>query len=135
MELPKGLPLLRMIPHHAQSVNAPFPLIFFAWRLKPWLVTLSHNYSVSMSHLTYRPEDQFQERLNAERLKELFTKHDHQGLLDFALLLNHQASFNNSRAYWAICEAAKNMSEEFSLDKYMSMASDVLKDENTRGGI
>ena len=88
-----------------------------------------------MSHLTYRPEDQFQERLNAERLKELFTKRDHQGLLDFALLLNHQASFNNSRAYWAICEAAKNMSEEFSLDKYMSMASDVLKDENTRGGI
>ena len=79
-----------------------------------------------MSHLTYRPEDQFQERLNAERLKELFGKNDYRGLLDFALLLNHQASFNNSRAYWAICEAAKNMSQEFSLDKYLSMAEDII---------
>lgn len=79
-----------------------------------------------MSHLTYRPEDQFQERLNAERLKELFSKHDYQGLLDFSLLLNHQASFNNSRAYWAVCEAAKNMSEEFSLDKYLSMATELI---------
>ena len=78
-----------------------------------------------MSAPTYRPEDQFQERLNAERLKELFNKRDYQGLLDFALLLNHQASFNNSRAVWAIAEACKNMHEEFALEKYQAMIDDL----------
>lgn len=80
-----------------------------------------------MSAPTYRPEDQFQERLNAERLKELFSKGDHQGLLDFALLLNHQASFNNTRAHWALCEAAKNMSEEFALSKYEKMIGEIIE--------
>lgn len=79
-----------------------------------------------MSSLSYRPEDQFQERLNAERLKELFNSKDYQGLLDFSLLLNHQASFNNSRAFWAIMEAAKNMSEEFHIDKYSKIAQDLM---------
>jgi hypothetical protein len=125
VELPSGLPLLCMIPHHADSVNAPLPLIFFAWTFEPRLVTLSHNHVHIMSSPSYRPEDQFQERLNAERLKELFGKRDYQGLLELALLLNHQASFNNSRAYWAILESAKNMSEEFSLDKYIKMAQDL----------
>jgi hypothetical protein len=78
-----------------------------------------------MTPPTYRPEDQFQERLNSERLKELFGASDYQGLLDFALLLNHQASFNNSRAVWAIGEAMKNMSAEFSLDKYQKMIDDL----------
>lgn len=77
-----------------------------------------------MSSLIYRPEDQFQERLNAERLRELFNARDYQGLLEFSLLLNHQASFNNSRAYWAICQAALNMSQEFSLDKYMPVVAE-----------
>lgn len=71
-----------------------------------------------MSSPTYRQEDQFQERLNSERLKELFNLGDYHGLLEFALLLNHQASFNNSRVFWALSEAAKNMAEEFSLSKY-----------------
>lgn len=78
-----------------------------------------------MSTPSYRPEDQFQERLNAERLKELFSKRDYQGVLDFALLLNHQASFNNSRAVWAIAEACKNMHEEFALEKYQAMIDDL----------
>lgn len=78
-----------------------------------------------MTPLTYRPEDQFQERLNSERLKQLFRAGDHQGVLDFALLLNRQASFNNSRAMWAIGEAMKNMSAEFSLDKYQEMIDDL----------
>lgn len=77
---------------------------------------------------SYRPEDQFQERLNAERLKELFNRNDFQGLLDLALLLNHQASFNNSRAHWALLEAAKNMAAEFSLDKYEKMIEEVLNE-------
>ena len=79
-----------------------------------------------MSAPTYRPEDQFQERLNAERLKELFNKGDHQGLLDLALLLNHQASFNNSRAIWAIAEACKNMSEEFSIARWQKKLDDLV---------
>lgn len=78
-----------------------------------------------MSAPTYRPEDQFQERLNAERLKELFNKGDHQGLLDLALLLNHQASFNNSRAIWAIGEACKNMGEEFSIARWQKKLDDL----------
>lgn len=78
-----------------------------------------------MSPPTYRAEDQFQERLNAERLKELFRERDYQGLLELALLLNHQASFNNSRAIWAIGEAMKNMSAEFSIDKYQKMIKDL----------
>lgn len=80
-----------------------------------------------MSVPTYRPEDQFQERLNSERLKELFSCRDYQGLLDFALLLNHQASFNNSRVHWAIAEASKNMAEEFALSKYEKMAKEMFE--------
>ena len=76
-----------------------------------------------MEPLTYRPEDQFQERLNAERLKELFRRGDYQGLLDFALLLNYQASSANSRVHWALGEAATNMSKEFSIEKYMEFFS------------
>ena len=79
-----------------------------------------------MSSPTYRPEDQFQEFLNAKRLKELFNEKDYQGLLDFSLLLNHQASSNNSRAHWAIMEAAKNMSEEFHISKYLKMSEDLM---------
>ena len=114
-----------MIPHHAQSVNTPLPLIFFAWRLQPGLARFRHKHCLRLvSSLIYRPEDQFQERLNAERLKELFVLKDYQGLLEFSLILNHQASFNNSRAYWAICQAALNMSQEFSLDKYMPVVAE-----------
>lgn len=80
-----------------------------------------------MSAPTYRPEDQFQERLNGERLKELFNNRDYQGLLDLSLLLNHQASFNNSRAHWALLEASKNMAEEFALGKYEKMAEELLE--------
>jgi hypothetical protein len=115
-----------MIPHHANSVNTPFPFVFSAWRLKPRLVTVGHNHLFTMmSSPSYRAEDEFQERLNAEKLKELYAKNDYRGLLEFALLLNHQASFNNSRAAWAIGEAMKNMSAEFSLDKYQKMVDDL----------
>ena len=80
-----------------------------------------------MSAPTYRTEDQFQEKLNEKRLKELFNNRDYQGLLDFALLLSHQASFNNSRAFWALSEAAKNMAEEFALKKYDKMIGEIIE--------
>lgn len=79
---------------------------------------------MSMSDLSYRPEDELQETLNSRKLKELFAKGDYRGLLEMALLLSHQASYNNSRAHFAIMEAAKNMSEEFSLSKYMSFVEE-----------
>lgn len=81
-----------------------------------------------MSSLSYRAEDQFQERLNAERLKELFKTRDYNGLLELALLLNHQASFNNSRAHWAICEAAQNMTNAFKLEKYEQLAKELTQE-------
>jgi hypothetical protein len=80
-----------------------------------------------MSAPTYRTEDQFQEKLNEKRLKELFNNRDYQGLLDFALLLSHQASFNNSRVFWALSEAAKNMAEEFALKKYEKMIGEIIE--------
>ena len=116
-----------MIPHHADSVNTPLPSILLAWTFKPGLVRLVHGLPLtSMSDLSYRPEDDFQEALNSQRLKELFAKKDYRGLLEMALLLNRQASQNNSRAYFAIMEASKNMSNEFSLDRYMDAAREIL---------
>lgn len=57
----------------------------------------------------------------------MFRSGDYQGVLDMALLLNYQASFNNSKAHWAMQEAAKNMSEEFKIEKYKAMARELLE--------
>jgi hypothetical protein len=53
----------------------------------------------------YRQEDQFAEASNSMKLKELYRKGDYTGLLELALVLNHQASFNNSKMRWAMQEA------------------------------
>jgi hypothetical protein len=58
-----------------------------------------------MNTFHYRQEDRFTEESNSRRLKELYSVKDYKGLLELALLLNHQASFNNSKARWAITEA------------------------------
>lgn len=78
-----------------------------------------------MSTPTYRVEDELRERSNAVHLHKMFSDKDYQGVLEMALMLNYQASFNNSRAYWAIQEAAKNMSQEFSIDKYKKMIEEL----------
>jgi hypothetical protein len=78
-----------------------------------------------MSTPSYRPEDEFKEHTNAAHLKKMFKNGDYQGVLDMALVLNHQAFFNNSRAHWAIQEAAKNMSEEFAIEKYQKIVEDL----------
>lgn len=78
-----------------------------------------------MSSPTYRPEDELREKGNALRLKELFRDEDYRGLLDLALVLNFEACSNHSKMHWALQEAAKNMSEEFSIDKYKKMIEDL----------
>lgn len=57
-----------------------------------------------MNPLHYRQEDRFQEELNSRRLKELHKAGDINGLLDFALLLNHQVSSANSKIHWLMKE-------------------------------
>lgn len=53
-----------------------------------------------------RLEDELKQVSNAGRLKELHRIGDINGLLDFALLLNYESCLNNSRAFWAIQQAA-----------------------------
>ena len=52
----------------------------------------------------YRPEDKFTEASNALRLKQLYEARDYNGLLELALLINHQASFNSSRMKYFMYE-------------------------------
>lgn len=53
----------------------------------------------------YRQEDQFREASNAAKLKQLHADRDYTGLLEFALLLNHEVSSKNSALMWAIQES------------------------------
>jgi hypothetical protein len=53
----------------------------------------------------YRPEDEFTEASNAMRLKQLYKENDYTGLLELALVLNHQASFNYSRMMYFMKES------------------------------
>lgn len=50
----------------------------------------------------YRQEDRFREEANNRKLKELYKNGDYIGLLDFALLLSHEASYKNSGMFWAM---------------------------------
>ena len=50
----------------------------------------------------YRQEDRFREEANNRKLKELYKNGDYIGLLDFALLLSHEASYKNSAMFWAM---------------------------------
>jgi hypothetical protein len=50
----------------------------------------------------YRQEDRFREEANNRKLKELYKNGDYVGLLDFALLLSHEASYKNSAMFWAM---------------------------------
>jgi uncharacterized membrane-anchored protein len=58
-----------------------------------------------MNQFYYREEDRFREASNTLKLRRLYVDGDYEGLLDFAILLNHEASFNNSKVKWAISEA------------------------------
>jgi hypothetical protein len=58
-----------------------------------------------MNPLHYRQEDQFIEASNSMKLKQLHRNRDYTGLLEFALLLNHQACSGNSKIRWLMKEA------------------------------
>lgn len=60
---------------------------------------------LSMNQLYYRQEDQFAEASNSMKLKQLHRSGDYAGLLEFALLLNHQACSSNSKIRWLMKEA------------------------------
>lgn len=60
-----------------------------------------------MNQPHYRPEDQFKAASNAMRLRELHRIGDINGLLDFALILNHEAAFNYSRMIYCMSEALR----------------------------
>lgn len=79
-----------------------------------------------MAQFHYREEDQFREASNAQRLKELYECGDFTGLLEFALLLNHEASFNNSKVRWALSEALE-VTMPVS-DRHLQMANDTIKE-------
>lgn len=50
----------------------------------------------------YRQEDQFREASNAVKLKQLHAEGDYMGLLELALLMNHEACYKNSAMLWAM---------------------------------
>jgi hypothetical protein len=79
-----------------------------------------------MAQFHYRQEDQFREESNARKLKELHQSGDFTGLLEFALLLNHEASFNNSKVRWALSEALEVVMPVS--DKHLQMANETIKD-------
>lgn len=60
---------------------------------------------ISVNQFHYRQEDQFAEASNSMKLKQLYSSGDYTGLLEFALMLNYQASSNNSKMRWALEEA------------------------------
>lgn len=53
----------------------------------------------------YRQEDQFREASNAVKLKQLHAEGDYMGLLELALLMNHEACYKNSAMLWAMQES------------------------------
>jgi hypothetical protein len=57
-----------------------------------------------MNQLHYRQEDQFVEASNSMKLRQLHRSGDYTGLLEFALLLNHQACSGNSKMRWIMKE-------------------------------
>lgn len=79
-----------------------------------------------MAQFYYRQEDQFREVSNAHKLKELYDSGDFTGLLELALLLNHEASFNNSKVRWALSEALE-VTMPVS-DRHLQMANDTISE-------
>lgn len=80
--------------------------------------------------LQYREEDRFREETNARKLKELHEKKDYRGLLEFALLLNHEVSYKNSVLHWMIkdsLESNRPKPGDGSEEKYMQLVSDTIE--------
>ena len=80
--------------------------------------------------LQYREEDRFREESNARKLKELHEQKDYRGLLEFALLLNHEVSYKNSALHWMIkdsLEASRPKPRDGGENEYMKLVSETLE--------
>lgn len=76
--------------------------------------------SGTMNQPHYRPEDQFKEASNAMRLRQLHQDRDINGLLELALMLNHEAAFNYSRMIYFMNEAMAKPAEVTSWHEKMA---------------
>lgn len=77
----------------------------------------------------YRQEDQFREASNAMKLKQLHADADFTGLLELALLLNHEACYKNSGMLWAMSEsleANRPKAEDGGEEKYAEMVDTTI---------
>lgn len=77
----------------------------------------------------YRQEDRFREESNKRKLKELYQKGDYVGLLDFAILLNHEACYKNSGMMWAMGESLKanQPKQGGDLSEYFGMVDETIE--------
>lgn len=82
-------------------------------------------YIDEMTLFHYREEDQFREKTNSMRLRELYEARDLNGLFELALLLNHEACYANSKVRWAISEALE-VTMPVS-DKHLEMANETIQ--------
>lgn len=78
----------------------------------------------------YRPEDQFKEASNAMRLKELHASGDYNGLLELALMLNHQAAFNYSRMTYFMKESLRWTGQ--TTEDHEKMASEFMQNPKAK---
>jgi vesicle coat complex subunit len=78
-----------------------------------------------MTLFYYREEDQFREKTNSMRLRELYEAKDLNGLFELALLLNHEACYANSKVRWAISEALETTMPVS--DKHLEMANETIQ--------
>ncbi len=96
-----------------------------------WACYLQPYALVAMNQFHYRQEDQFKEESNSRKLKELYKSQDFTGLLEFALLLNHEVSFNNSKVRWLIQEALE--AHKYISVKHVEMSEEIIADLRKQG--
>jgi hypothetical protein len=77
----------------------------------------------------YREEDRFREESNKRKLKELYRKGDYIGLLDFAILLNHEVCYKNSGIAWVMRESleANQTRQGGDLGEYLEMVDETIE--------
>lgn len=107
--LPPGAPVSLQLPafwskrRNAQSATGQKVTICSACQIKASELCFNKRLFV-VNQLIYREEDRFREESNKRRLKELHRAGDINGLFEFAVLLNYQASSANSKIHWIMRE-------------------------------
>lgn len=70
-----------------------------------------------MNTIEHTTESCFHKAANDKWLVDLFNSGDYRGLLEAALVLNTLHQLEQTKARWAIREAANNLTECFGLDR------------------